>query len=157
MTMTDATQALLPVEVQSRFWERVEKHGPDDCWPWIGCKDSKGYGSMSHGGRRRRATHISYEIDKGTPFPTGLLARHTCDNPPCVNPAHIIPGTDRENSWDMVERGRHQHKRKTHCKCGLPLSGDNLMILRFGWRRCRTCHRADLKRYKQKRKALRHG
>lgn len=155
--MTEATQSLLPADVVARFWDNVDKRGPDDCWLWKGSKNDTGYGGMTYGGRRRRATHISYEIDKGTPFPTGMLARHTCDNPPCVNPAHILPGTDRDNVRDMLQRRRHHYQKKTHCIHGHPLEGDNLMMLRNNWRRCRTCHRADLKRYKQKRKALRHG
>ena len=80
------------------------------CWAWTGYVDRDGYGrfSVRDGGKQRwlRVTHLMWEWANGVPFPQGLLARHTCDNPNCVNPAHIIPGTQLENRRDAVERGR---------------------------------------------------
>lgn len=52
------------------------------------------------------------------PIPDGLLIRHSCDNPPCVNPAHLLPGTVADNSADMVERNR-QARGLTHKKSKL--------------------------------------
>lgn len=138
------TQALEPVEVtqadRERFFAKVDKRGPDECWPWIGSKNERGYGSMSHNGRLRKATHISYEIATGFRFPPGLMARHSCDNPPCVNPAHIHPGTNKQNVADMVSRKRHHANRRSHCIHGHPLSGDNLFLNKHGQRGCRTCN-----------------
>lgn len=161
MTDTNNTDgaALLPVtaKVMDRFWAKVEKRGDDQCWPWTGSKNERGYGSMGHCGRLRKATHISYEIANRSPFPAGMVARHTCDNPSCVNPAHIIPGTLRENAMDMVDRRRHHANRRTECIRGHPLSGDNLIARDGGQRGCRTCQRIRVQRYKLKRKALNHG
>ena len=77
------------------------------CWEYNGCKDSKGYAKVPcwGGGRTTAGSRIAYEAWVGG-IPEGLVIRHTCDNPPCINPDHLIPGTPRENSGDMVERGR---------------------------------------------------
>ena len=74
----------------------------DDCIYWDGKKDKDGYGILSSG---KRAHRLSYENAKG-PIPDGLLVRHTCDNSGCINPDHLILGTQADNVADMVERGR---------------------------------------------------
>lgn len=87
----------------------------------------------------------------GEPFPEGMDGCHSCDNPPCVNPAHIFPGTARDNARDMTAkgRGRNQMDTKTHCVHGHPLSGDNLRIFR-GTRRCVACHRWHVNAYSRR-------
>lgn len=96
------------------FWLKVERKGESDCWPWLGaCTLQGGYGLFD---RRRngerlavRAHRFSYALLVG---PAPPLLRHTCDNPPCVNPKHLLPGTPKDNSQDMVLRGRHwTHQR----------------------------------------------
>lgn len=86
---------------------------PDVCWPYVGAKDKYGYGQIMKSSpptRWARAHRVAYEVFIG-PIPTGpdgrpLRVRHTCDNPPCVNPAHLLIGTQGDNMADMVERGR---------------------------------------------------
>lgn len=85
-----------------RFWRYVEVKDENDCWLWIGSKGRDGYGRC---GPNLEAHRESYVLNKG-PIPAGLLVRHTCHNPPCVNPAHLILGTTRDNSEDMVKAGR---------------------------------------------------
>lgn len=89
-----------------RLWALVDVRGPDECWPWTGLTDKDGYGVIrtSHGHRAPRA---AWAIANGQPIPDGLLIRHTCDNPPCCNPAHLILGTHLQNMADKRERGRH--------------------------------------------------
>lgn len=89
-----------------RFWEKVDKRGPDECWPWIGAKVPLGYGYIGVGRKVFRASRISYKLHYGID-PGRFVVRHTCDNPPCVNPRHLLLGTMKMNARDAIERGRH--------------------------------------------------
>lgn len=75
------------------------------CWNWSSYTDAKGYGDVQFRGRVHKAHRVSYLIHKGE-IPVGLLVRHRCDNPRCINPDHLEVGTPADNSRDMVERGR---------------------------------------------------
>jgi ribosomal protein S14 len=86
------------------FLGRVQK--TDGCWIWTGALNDSGYGVLKWLGRENvRAHRVSYEIHVG-PIPEGSIVRHDCDNPPCVRPDHLRPGTDADNMADKVARGR---------------------------------------------------
>lgn len=89
--------------------ERLEYYsdrtgGADGCWPWTGAISS-GYGSLKIDGVTHRAHKVAWEQRNG-PVPAGLLLRHRCDNPPCINPNHMQLGTDADNAADKVARQR---------------------------------------------------
>jgi HNH endonuclease len=102
----DATRRRLlmldPVANAERFWRRVEKG--EGCWPWRGAVDKHGYGWCRAFGRSAFAHRVAWRLIRGA-WPMGVL-RHTCDNPICVNPSHLIDGTQRDNMRDMAIRGR---------------------------------------------------
>lgn len=72
----------------------------DSCWEWRGNLNDTGYGRVCHGSQVLNAHRVVAEMKYGK-LPSHIVARHTCDNRPCVNPAHIIIGTQRDNVHDM--------------------------------------------------------
>lgn len=75
------------------------------CWIWMGPQNGRGYGVFYTGNKERNAHRCSYEVFKGE-IPEGLHVRHRCDTPLCVNPAHLILGTAKDNAEDRQTRGR---------------------------------------------------
>lgn len=95
----------------ARFWQSVDRRGPEECWNWIATKRAKGYGHFNLNYKSIRAHIFSYELMHGR-VPAGLLVIHSCDNPSCVNPAHLRAGTPKDNNADMVSRWRHRYGSK---------------------------------------------
>lgn len=118
-----------------RFLAKVEFQ-PDGCWYWTASVTNGGYGRFLAGDKTRVAHRVAYEWAKG-PVPAGLQLDHLCRVRHCVNPDHLEPVTAREN----VLRGEGSaafNARKTHCKRGHELAGDN-MFIKQGQRICRRC------------------
>jgi hypothetical protein len=92
-----------------RFWEHVVPGTPDVCWEWTGHRNDAGYGELSVGGRNEfhewKAHRLSWELHRG-PIPEGLVIRHLCGNRACVNPHHLVPGTQTQNVADTVAMAR---------------------------------------------------
>jgi len=85
---------------------RVTRGGPDECWEFDpASRDRDGYGRLRVGTKIVRAHHVAYALAYG-PVPPGTKIRHSCDNPPCCNPRHLLLGTHQNNMDDMVARGR---------------------------------------------------
>ncbi len=93
-----------------RLWNFIDSSGgPDACWPWTGARRQHGYGVVKRRGKRFTAHRVAYEQVHG-PVAADLSVRHTCDNPPCCNPAHLIAGTHAENMAEMALRKRGKGK-----------------------------------------------
>lgn len=105
--------AELPQKSVGRFWARVDKRGPDECWEWKGARMQQGYGRFCFKEETLRAHRVSWALAHG-PIPDGLFVCHRCDNPPCVNPAHLFLGTRQDNMRDMVQKGRHPSKTEEY-------------------------------------------
>jgi hypothetical protein len=91
----------------ARFWSKVEKLGPDECWPWTATHNHHGYGHFNLADDRIvRAHRLAWEFSHGA-IPAGLWVLHKCDYRPCCNPKHLFLGTPQDNSSDMVQKGRH--------------------------------------------------
>ena len=93
------------VRSQALFWLQVKK--TDGCWLWTGTRHRQGYGLLTVGGRPLKAHRASFLLANGY-LMTDMKVLHTCDNPPCVNPAHLRLGTQADNVADMVAKGRNR-------------------------------------------------
>lgn len=91
--------------IEERFWSKVDRREPHICWPWLARRNGKGYGQIWFDNRMEQAPRAAWQLAVG-PIPEGLKVLHTCDNPPCCNPAHLYVGTIADNHADMVRRGR---------------------------------------------------
>jgi len=106
----------MPQTLEDRFRKKVDRRGPADCWPWLGAKNNQGGRGYGHGlfywpitgVRRMVGAHVaSWLLEHGGDrIAPGGVVRHACDNPSCVNPAHLVLGTQLDNMRDKVERGR---------------------------------------------------
>ncbi len=94
------------VPIEERFWPKVRKGGPEECWEWLASKYPGGYGAFGVRGTGSRPAHrVAWMLVNGD-IDNGLEVCHRCDTPACVNPAHLFLGTHQDNMTDMVTKGR---------------------------------------------------
>ena len=116
--------------LEERFWSKVDRKDPAECWEWQAGKFSQGYGQFSVGAKNKLAHRVSYELAHG-PIPEGLVVRHKCDNPCCVNPDHLELGTHENNMDDRASRGRGA---KGEAQGGAKLTEDVVRAIRLDGR-----------------------
>ena len=86
----------------------------DGCLVFTGQRDRKGYGILRLDGKLQRAHRLMYELTHGK-ISTGGVVRHTCDQPSCINPAHLVIGSQADNVRDMFERNRQNKAQGEAC------------------------------------------
>jgi hypothetical protein len=92
----------------ARFWSKVDRRGPDECWEWRAYRMPNGYGQMGIGRKVFSAHRLAYCIGASVDLPAiaDWCVMHSCDNRGCVNPSHLSLGTYRDNNSDMDAKGR---------------------------------------------------
>lgn len=119
------------------------------CWLWLRATNPEGYGMVGVGRKVWLAHRYSY-VRAGGIIPDGLQLDHLCRVRCCVNPTHLEPVTNCENS---IRTPRIQAARlATHCAAGHPLTDENVYRYNGGARRCRTCTLSSQKIAKQRRR-----
>lgn len=154
----------IPPERLEELCTRLQRNceiKPNGCWEWKLARNPAGYGNTTCGDLRGPAHKFSYAAFVGV-VPAGMVVRHKCDNPPCINPEHLEVGTQWENAMDCVRRGRAKFlKKQEYCNRGLHkmegenIAWNNVSVLATGdkyWgRQCRAC-KIETERKRQRRK-----
>jgi hypothetical protein len=109
------TTELLESKSARTFWSYVDQGGPDECWMWLGARDTDGYGLRCFDGHTTGAHKVAWMLTNGS-IPQGLHVLHSCDVRGCVNPAHLHLGTHSQNLTEMWARGRMKRRRNPQTK-----------------------------------------
>jgi len=96
----------MDLSLLDRLLNKIEIDSVTDCWVWQAGTNNIGYGMIRDGKKMRTAHRVSYEEHNQTKIPNHLVVMHSCDNPCCVNPQHLSLGTRRDNTLDMLKKGR---------------------------------------------------
>jgi len=129
------------------FLKKIRKMN-SGCWHFTGSISTTGYGKIGYAGKVMLAHRLSFMFFRGEI--NNLMVLHSCDNRKCVNPDHLFLGTAKDNTRDMIEKGRRVARvSQTHCRRGHELTPDNVYCHRSsGNRVCRKCHTYRASLYK---------
>jgi hypothetical protein len=138
-----------PKPIAERLWAKIEKRGPDDCWPWLGATNASPnarggpYGKLGDQWPSRKtvlAHRVVYSLEVGA-IPVGFQVDHQCGYSLCCNPRHleaVEPAKNNERSTSPTSR----NIKKTHCPQGHEYSPENTGYRKeVGYRYCRACAR----------------
>lgn len=147
MSTYEIQDPMLGEHYTALFWSRIRR--TPSCWLWTG-NAQRGYGRLKVAGRMLRAHRLSWLIhNTARRVPDGLNVLHHCDNPLCVNPAHLFLGTCGDNNRDRAAKGRsrNQNRDKTQCLHGHEFTPENTGLATGGGRRCCECKRVEGREY----------
>jgi hypothetical protein len=93
-------------DYQAKIRDNISIDPITGCWNWLRAKNNLLYGFICYKGMKNQLVHRVSYIEFIGPIPEGKIIRHSCDNPSCANPEHLKLGTHKDNTADMIERGR---------------------------------------------------
>jgi hypothetical protein len=112
----DGFEGLHSRSVLRRFWSKIDRRGPDECWPWIGYRDQRGGAKFNLGGRGKgtiQAQRFAWIIARG-PIPPNRQVIHTCPTRWCMNARHLKPGTAVDRGGEAFRLGRTPFGERHH-------------------------------------------
>lgn len=95
--------------MMARFQRRTKIDPVTGCWNWQGKRGWNGYGQVCFRGTQWRINRLMYTIAIG-PIPPGMVVMHTCDNRQCLNPEHLVMGTQKQNIHDCCYKFRRANQ-----------------------------------------------
>lgn len=105
-----------------KLYERCIPVPEAGCWLWTGYVLKSGYGEFWYDKKKNRAHRVAYQMFKGE-LGADDKVLHTCDTPSCVNPDHLVKGTQADNMADMIAKGRAFHRTPTKAVIGTSPEG----------------------------------
>ena len=141
------------IPMWAKVWPKIDQSaGEDECHPWMGLRNSKGYGKIANGRGKSKlyASRVVYELVNGPIGDPSLVVRHTCDNPPCCNPRHLILGTPGDNARDRGERKRgREHRQYGEANANVKIKDSDLPLIHElrakGWSQQKIADRFGVK------------
>jgi hypothetical protein len=130
-----------------RFFDKF-KASRNGCWEWTCTKAHFGHGKFKLNGKQEFSHRLMYSMTHPKEDIKDSVIRHSCDNPGCVNPDHLIKGTQKDNIQDQFDRGRHFSQKQTHCKNGHEYTDETRYLNpKTGHRQCLICKKAARRRF----------